>query len=136
LCSRAITVSSRMILLHEHINLRVKVKLPLYLSKHHSLWESGVSLRRIINIATRSRWKGNDTVRPLYLWGMILWYPLVRRLGGPQSRFGHCGEEKNLCPLKGIEHCLLGRTARNQLTMRCQLFHDYKTPANQNGCQK
>jgi hypothetical protein len=30
-------------------------------------------------------------------------YPLDRRLGGPQSRSGRCGEEKNLLPLPGIE---------------------------------
>jgi hypothetical protein len=25
-------------------------------------------------------------------------YPLDRRLGGPQSRYGRCGEEENLAP--------------------------------------
>jgi hypothetical protein len=29
--------------------------------------------------------------------------PLDRRLGGPQSQFGRCGEERNLLPLLGIE---------------------------------
>jgi hypothetical protein len=28
-------------------------------------------------------------------------YPLVRRLYGPKSQSGHCGEEKNLLPLPG-----------------------------------
>jgi hypothetical protein len=32
------------------------------------------------------------------------WYPLDRRLGGPQSRFGRGGEEKNSQPPPGIEH--------------------------------
>jgi hypothetical protein len=33
------------------------------------------------------------------------WYPLDRRLGGPQSRSGHSGgEEKNCQPPQGIEH--------------------------------
>jgi hypothetical protein len=31
------------------------------------------------------------------------WYPLDRRLGGPQSRSGHDGEEKNSQPPPGIE---------------------------------
>jgi hypothetical protein len=31
------------------------------------------------------------------------WYPLDRRLGGPQSRSGHSGEEKNSQPPLGIE---------------------------------
>jgi hypothetical protein len=35
------------------------------------------------------------TTRPLYLQGKSPWYPLDRRLGGPQSRSGHGGEEKN-----------------------------------------
>jgi hypothetical protein len=30
-------------------------------------------------------------------------YPLDRRLGEPQSRSGHSGEEKNSQPLPGIE---------------------------------
>jgi len=31
------------------------------------------------------------------------WYPLDRRLGGPQSCSGHGGEEKNSQPPLGIE---------------------------------
>jgi hypothetical protein len=31
------------------------------------------------------------------------WYPLDRRLGGPQSRSGRGGEEKNTQPPPGIE---------------------------------
>jgi hypothetical protein len=31
------------------------------------------------------------------------WYPLDRRLGGPQSRSGRDGEEKNSQPPPGIE---------------------------------
>jgi hypothetical protein len=30
-------------------------------------------------------------------------YPLDRRLGGLQNRFGRCGVENNLLPLPGIE---------------------------------
>jgi hypothetical protein len=35
--------------------------------------------------------------------GKSLWYPLDRRLGGPQSRSGRGGEEKNSQPTPGIE---------------------------------
>jgi hypothetical protein len=35
------------------------------------------------------------TTRPLYPQGKSPWYPLDRRLGGPQSRSGRGGEEKN-----------------------------------------
>jgi hypothetical protein len=35
--------------------------------------------------------------------GKSPWYPLDRRLGGPQSRSGPGGEEKNSQPLPGLE---------------------------------
>jgi hypothetical protein len=35
--------------------------------------------------------------------GKSSWYPLDRRLGGPQSRSGRGGEEKNSQPLPGLE---------------------------------
>jgi hypothetical protein len=40
-------------------------------------------------------------------------YKLYRKLGGPQSRSGRCGKEKNL-PLPELELLLLGRPARSQ----------------------
>jgi hypothetical protein len=41
--------------------------------------------------------------RPLYPQGKSAWYPLDRRLGGPQSRSGRGGEEKNSQPPPEIE---------------------------------
>jgi hypothetical protein len=41
------------------------------------------------------------------------WYPLDRRLGGPQSRSGRGGEEKNSRPLSGIEPWNPDRPARS-----------------------
>jgi hypothetical protein len=38
------------------------------------------------------------TPQPLYPWGNCPRYRLDRRLGGPQSWSGCCGEEKNLAP--------------------------------------
>jgi hypothetical protein len=35
--------------------------------------------------------------------GKSPWYPLDRKLGGPQSWSGHNGEEKNSDPLPGLE---------------------------------
>jgi hypothetical protein len=35
--------------------------------------------------------------------GKSPWYPLDRRLGGPQNQFGQGGEEKNSQPLPGFE---------------------------------
>jgi len=40
---------------------------------------------------------------PLYPHGKKPWYPLDRRLGGPESRAGHGGEEKNSQLLPGLE---------------------------------
>lgn len=42
------------------------------------------------------------TPRPLYV-GKYRRYPLNERLGGPKSRFGRFGEEKNPLPLSGFE---------------------------------
>jgi hypothetical protein len=53
---------------------------------------------RILNLGTRWRWVVSFTRQPLYTR-----YPLDRSLGGPQSRFGHGGEENNSLPLSGIE---------------------------------
>jgi hypothetical protein len=39
----------------------------------------------------------------LYPQGKSPWYPLNRRLGGPQSWSGGSGEEKNSLPLLGLE---------------------------------
>jgi hypothetical protein len=42
-------------------------------------------------------------LRPLYPQRKNPWYPLNRRLGGPQNRSGRGGEEKNSQPLPGLE---------------------------------
>jgi hypothetical protein len=39
-------------------------------------------------------------------------YPLNRRLGGPQSRFGRGGEEKNSQPLPGLEPPIIQSVAQ------------------------
>jgi hypothetical protein len=45
---------------------------------------------------------------PLYLQ-----YSLDRRLGGLQSQYGYCGEEKNLSSLPGIEFRFLDHPVDN-----------------------
>jgi hypothetical protein len=52
---------------------------------------------------TRWRCVVSFTTRPLYPHGKRPSYPLDRRLGGPQGRFGRCGEEINSHPLPGLE---------------------------------
>jgi hypothetical protein len=44
------------------------------------------------------------THQTLYSQGKSPWYPLDRRLGGPQSCSGRGGEEKNSQPPPGIEN--------------------------------
>jgi hypothetical protein len=48
-------------------------------------------------------WVVSFTPRPLYHQGNSPCYPLDRRFGGPQSRSGRGGEEKNSQPPSGIE---------------------------------
>jgi hypothetical protein len=55
-----------------------------------------------LDLGTRWRWVVSFTSLPLYPRGYRPRYPLDRRLGGPQSQSGLCGEEKNLT-LPGIE---------------------------------
>jgi hypothetical protein len=86
--------------------VKVKLKLSLCLTKHHTVktyWGSGGIARRILHFGTRLRWVVSFTPRPLYLQRKSPWYPLDRRLGGPQNRSGHGGEERNSQPPPGIE---------------------------------
>lgn len=50
----------------------------------------------ILNVG--ARWKVNCHFRPLYILGKCPQYPLNK----PQSRFGSCGEETNLCPCREL----------------------------------
>jgi hypothetical protein len=59
--------------------------------------------------------------RPLYPQVKTLCYPLDRRLGEPQSRSGHSGEEKNSQPLPGLELPIIQPVAQRYYTelVRC-----------------
>jgi hypothetical protein len=48
-------------------------------------------------------------------------YPFYRKLVGSQSRFGRCGDEKNVLPLLGIEPRLLDLLARSLVATPCEL---------------
>jgi hypothetical protein len=87
-------------------DIKVKVKLSLCLTKYHSMkiyWRNGDIPPRNLHLGTRWMRVFSFTLRPLYPQGESPYYPLGRRLGGPQSRFGHGGEEKNSQPPPGIE---------------------------------
>jgi hypothetical protein len=57
-------------------------------------WGRGVIATLILDLGTSCRWVVSFTPRALYTQGKSPWYPLDRRLGGPQSRSGRGGEEK------------------------------------------
>jgi hypothetical protein len=61
-------------------------------------WGSGGIAPLIFNLGTRFSF----TPRPLYPQGKSSWYPLDRRLGGPQNLSGRGDEEKNSQPPPGI----------------------------------
>jgi hypothetical protein len=77
-----------------------------FVSVHNAMevyWGNEGIAPRILDLRTRWRWVVNFTPQLLYPQGKSPWYPLDRRLGGPQSRFGRCGEERNSQPLPGLE---------------------------------
>jgi hypothetical protein len=83
-----------------------KIKLSLCLTKHHAMkayWGSGSIAPHILDLGTSRRRVVSFTPRPLYPQRKSPWYPLDRRLGGPQSRSGRGGEEKNSQHPSGIE---------------------------------
>jgi hypothetical protein len=52
-----------------NLNLKVKVKLSLFLTKHHAMktyWGSEGIAPRILDLGTRGRWVVSFTLRPLY----------------------------------------------------------------------
>jgi hypothetical protein len=83
-----------------------KVKLSLYFNwapRHEGVLGSGGKLHSFFDLGTRWRWVVSFTPRPLYPQGKSPLYPLDRGLGGPQSRSGRGGEEKNFQPPPEIE---------------------------------
>jgi hypothetical protein len=91
--------------LHDHILCKNKVISLLFnwtLCNEGVLGSGGIA-PRILDFGSRWRWLVSFTPQPLYPQGKSPWYPLRRRLGGPQSRPGQCGEEKNSQPLPRLE---------------------------------
>jgi hypothetical protein len=65
--------------------------------------EMEIWLHSFFDLGARWRCVVSFTPRPLYPQGKSPWYPLDRRLGGPQSRSGRGGEEKNFQSQPRIE---------------------------------
>jgi hypothetical protein len=53
-----------------------------------------VYLHAFFDLGTRRRWVVSFTPRPLYSQRNSPWYPLNRRLGGPQSVWSQCRRKK------------------------------------------
>jgi len=88
------------------VNVKGKVVPVISLSEHHALeayCRSGGIAARFLDLSTRWRWVVSFTTRPLCPQVKSPWYPLDRRLVGPQSRSGRGGENKNSQPLPGFE---------------------------------
>jgi hypothetical protein len=66
-------------------------------------WGSGGRVPCNPDLGTRWTWVVSFTLLSLYPQRKSPWYPLDRRLGGPQSRSGRGGEEKNSQPPPGLE---------------------------------
>jgi hypothetical protein len=76
----------------------------------------------ILDLGTRWRWDVSFTPRPLYPQGKSPWYPFDRRLGGPQSRSGRGGEERNSQHLLALEPPIIGDVAQRCTTELSWLF--------------
>jgi hypothetical protein len=88
------------------MKMKVKVKLSMchnWAPRHVDVFGSAGVAPRILDLGTRWRWVVSFTPRPLYPQGKCPFYPLDRRLGGPQSRSWHGSEEENSQPPPEIE---------------------------------
>jgi hypothetical protein len=86
-------------------------------------WRSGGISPRILDLGTRLRWVVSFTTQPLHPQGKSTWYLLERRLGGPQSRSGHVGEEKNSQPLPGLKSPIIQPIVQRCITELFQLLN-------------
>jgi hypothetical protein len=102
-----------------------KVVPVIFLNEHHTIkayWGSGSIAPRILDLGTRCRWVVSFKLRPFYPQRKRPWYPLDRRLDGPQNRSGRGGEEKNSQPLPGLEHSIIQPIAQRYTTELSRLL--------------
>jgi hypothetical protein len=79
---------------------------------------NGGIVPRILDFGTRCEWSASRPP-PFYSQGKSPCYPLDRRLGGPQSRSGSGGIEKNSQPLPGLEPPIIQPVAQRYTTVLC-----------------
>jgi hypothetical protein len=86
-------------------------------------WGSGGIAPSILDIGTRWRWMVSFMSRSLYPQGKSLWYPLDRRLGGPQSRSrrgGHCWNQWQYKENEDhVAHRATGKNYRYMRKVKC-----------------
>jgi hypothetical protein len=87
-------------------------------------WASGGIAPYILDLGTRWRLVVSFTPRPLYPQEKNAWYPLYRRLGGPQSRSGRGSDEIISCPLPGLEPPIIQLVARQCRGQECVELQD------------
>jgi hypothetical protein len=68
---------------------------------------------------------GQFTLRPLYPQEKSPWYPLDRRLGGPQNWSGRGSGEQNSQPLPGLEPTIVQPVAQRYTTELSRLLVTY-----------
>jgi hypothetical protein len=106
--------------------VKLKVKLSLYFNwvpRHKGVLGSGNRVPRILDLDTRWRWVVSFRAWPLYFRSKSPSCPLDRKLGGPQSRSGRGGEEKNSQPLQGLESPIIQPIAQRYTTELSRLLN-------------
>jgi hypothetical protein len=89
-------------------------------------WRSEGIAPLIPDLGTIWRRVVSFTSQPFYPQGKSPCYTLDRRLGGPQTRSGHGGEEKNSQPLPGLELPIIQPVTQRYTTEIFRLFQKYK----------
>jgi hypothetical protein len=85
-------------------------------------WGSGGIALRILDLEVGGQLQATEGKSP--------WYPLDRRLGGPQSRSGRGGEEKNSQPLPGFEPPIIHPVTQCHTTEPARLLYLKGTAQN------
>jgi hypothetical protein len=99
--------------------IKVKIKLSLcfnWAPRYEDVLGTGGTDPRILDLSTRWSWVVSFAHRPLYPKENSPWYPLDRRLGGPQSRSGRGGKGKNSQPLPGLEPPIMQPVTQGYIT--------------------
>jgi hypothetical protein len=92
--------------------------------RHEGVLGVGGVAQHILDFGTTWWWVVSFTPRPLYPQVESPWYPLDRRLVGPQSQAGRGGEEENSQPLPGLEPPIIQSVAQRYTTELCRFLFD------------